>query len=187
MSEILKMVNWVDVFVLILLIRILYVSSNVGVGKQILPLILLVLILLLTLYYYGIVASYIDTRTFIAPAMCKAVAYFSMLFVFAVIYRIAARVTGVLVALGEGTAGPIEKIGGAILGFVRSFFIIGLVLIGFLLFPNEALRTSVKDSYSGILIADLNIKTYNQIVGLISRYNGTSNQKELSEFLMEKE
>ena len=55
-------VNWVDIVALILLIRVSYVSSRIGVGRQILPFVFLGLILTVSLYNYQVVASFFIDR-----------------------------------------------------------------------------------------------------------------------------
>ena len=56
--------NWIDVLSLIILLRISYVGSMLGVGSQILPFVSLSLIYFTTLYYYNslavLVARYIN-------------------------------------------------------------------------------------------------------------------------------
>ncbi|MBN1353514.1 MAG: hypothetical protein JW994_02445, partial [Candidatus Omnitrophica bacterium] len=86
MSSILENVNWVDIFALILLIRIIYISSHVGVGKQILPLILLTAGLVLLLYYYPKIGDFIATRFTIPLALSEFGVYSLLTVVFILAY-----------------------------------------------------------------------------------------------------
>ncbi len=189
MSEIFNRVNWVDVFALILLIRISYVSSRIGVGKQILPLIFLALILIVSLYIYRDIAYFFVQRYSFNPATCKFFSYSLTTLIFAVIYHIVMRVTGFLLFRGEAGTGTIERAGGAFLGFVRSVLIIGIVMIAFLLMPIRAMETSVKNSYSGFFFINTNLKVYCYSMSFILRNSGTKivRQDVLEQLLSKKE
>lgn len=187
MSDLLSRVNWIDIFALILFIKIGYVSSRIGVGKQILPLILLVLILTISLYNYGTVASFFINRYSFMASLCKFFSFSLMALVFFIIYSITTRLTGIFLFSTESEVGGIEKIGGVILGISRSFLIIGIVLIVFLLVPVKFVETSVKNSFLGRFIISANVKVYTLGVNLGLRDDEVSYEKEMSELFGEKE
>ena len=169
MSELFNRVNWVDVFALILLVRISYVSSRIGVGRQILPLILLALILTVPLYTYQDIAYFFAQRYSFKPATCKFFSYFLTVLIFAVIYHILLRVTGFLLFRGEASTGTIERVGGAFLGLARSTIMIGIITIGLLLAPLKFTEDSVKGSYSGFFFIKTNLRVYSYVMNFILR------------------
>ena len=187
MSEILNKVNWVDIFVLILLIRISYISSRVGVGKQILPLILLVIILSLALKYYSEFADFFVGRFGLPSSACNFFSYFCIVTVFGVIYYVISRVTGFFLSIGEDAVGNIEKIGGLVIGFFRSVLIIGIILTGFLLLPVKFFESGVRNSFSGAFFINVNLKIYATTANLIFRRGNISSEKIRSQLLKEKD
>ncbi|MBL7156916.1 MAG: CvpA family protein [Candidatus Omnitrophica bacterium] len=187
MLAVLNRVNWVDIFALILLLRISYISSRIGVGIQILPLISLVLILAITLYNYAGIATFFVNKLSMASSTCNFFSYLFMALIFAVIYRVVLRSTGMFLAMGEAEAGGIEKVGGAILGILRSNIILGLVMIGLLLIPIKPIEESVKNSYSGLFFVKTNLDIYSFTMNLVLGRDKASTKKTLSQLLSKKE
>lgn len=185
MSELFNRVNWVDVFALILLIKISYVSSHIGVGKQLVPFALLVLILTIALYYYQDIANFFIERSFFDPAVCRFFAYVLAASPFYALYIVTLRMTRILVS-GERITGGIERVGGAIVGMLRASIIIGIVLIGFLLAPVKALEDSIKYSYSAFFFVETDLKIYAVLRNLIFRNDPVSHRQVLAELCAEK-
>jgi hypothetical protein len=164
LSELIKRVNWVDVLSLILLLRITYVSSRVGVGRQVLPLGMLTIILTVVLHCYSTVAATIAERLGIDGGFSAFMSYLVLVLSGYLIYKIIGRLTGAVFVREDGEVGSIEKVGGAIFGICRAFIIIGLVTISLLLTPIRYVDYSVKHSLSGFFFVDMNVKLYSMIV-----------------------
>jgi len=163
----LSKLNWVDIFAVILLVRIGYISSYIGVGKQILPLLLLETILLITLYNYANIAAFFAKSYSFTPSTCRFFTFLLMTLAFFAIYHVIMRLTGMFFSSnGDGAVG-IEKIGGLVLGVLRSSVLIGIVLINLLLFPFKFVEDSVKNSSTGFFFISANIRAYTHIANLI--------------------
>lgn len=186
MIGLLQKVNWVDILTLILLIRISYISSRIGVGKQILPLLLLALILTVSLHNYRIIGWFFVDQYGFRANFSLFFSYFFMALGFFVIYHIASRIAGFCFLPGEIVPGGIEKVGGTILGLVRSIFIIGLVLIALLLMPVRFVQESVKNSSLGLFYIRAGLKTYSITANLIFKKK-ISYKEELTELFSEEE
>ena len=185
MSELLSRINWVDVFSLILLIRISYTSSHIGVGRQILPLALLALILLITLYSYMDIATFLSERYAFTPSTCEFFTYAVTGGVLLIVYHLISRVVGFALFSAEGgvTSTPgIEKAGGMLLGVLRSTIFIGLILTGFLLAPVKFTESGVRNSYSGLFFIKANLEIYNSLTNLIFRGDDRSHRRTLEQF-----
>lgn len=189
MSELLSRINWVDVFSLILLLRIGYTSSHIGVGRQILPLVLLVLVLLITLYSCPDIATFLSERYAFTPSTCEFFTYAVTGGVLLIVYHLISRVVGFALFSAEGgvtsTLG-IEKAGGMLFGILRSVIIIGLILTGFLLAPVKFIESGVKNSYSGLFFIKANLKIYNSLTNLIFRGDNRSHRRTLEQFSPDK-
>lgn len=187
MSELFHTVNWVDVVALILLIKITYTSSQIGVGRQILPLILLALIFLITVYSYSDIAAFFIERYSFRPSVCRFFTYFFMVLAFGIIYRVISRVTGLCLFHGEAKGGAIEKIGGAFLGLLRSIFIIGILMVCLLLTPAHFIEQGAVDSYSAPFFIEASLWFYNTVIDRIFKDEATTRRKTLSQLLSKKE
>lgn len=177
MIGLLRWINWIDILALILLIRITYISSRIGVGRQILPLFLLAFILTVCLHNYRIIAwFFVDQYEFKAePSLFFS--YFLMALLFFIFYHFVSRLGGFCFFPGEIVPGGIEKIGGIILGFVRSIFIIGLILIGLLLMPVKVIGDSVKRSNLGVFYINTSVKIYCVIANTVLKSKKSYNEK----------
>ena len=177
MLELFNRVNWVDLFALILLLRISYISSYIGVGKQILPIILLIIMLPLALYNYRDIASFFVDRYSLSSSVCEFFSYVIIILVLAFVYRSVLHITGAIFPFGQVEANGIEKVGGILVGFLRASIIVGLILIGVLLAPIKFAENGVKHSYSGSFFVTTNLKIYTHLVNAVVRnrvsYNDT--------------
>ena len=188
MVELFQRLNWVDILALILLIRITYVSSRIGVGKQILPFVLLVFILAISLHNYKAIASFFIERYSFMPSLCKFLSYALIVIIFMMVYHVASRIIGFcLFPSGIDAAGKIEKVGGTIFGLVRSVFIIGMVMIVLVLTPVRFVESSVKKSFVGAFSIGTSLRIYRLVAKLLFRDNSVSHEEELSELFSEKE
>ena len=186
MSELFNRVNWVDLFALILLLRICYVSSYIGVGKQILPLFLLAVMLPITMYNYREIAAFFINRYSITPSYCFFLSFAITLMVLSAGYRILIRISGVLFPGMQGEASGIEKVGGVLLGIVRSLVIIGMLMIGLLLMPVNFIEDSVKGSYSAQFFVETDVRIYTSMVNLLLSKKQISYQDTLATLLSKK-
>lgn len=186
MGEILNRVNWVDLVALILLIRISYISSYIGVGKQILPIILLTSILSITLYNYREIASFFIKKYSFDTSLCIFLSFIIMVLVFSMVYRTILRITGVLFPLGPMEAGGIEKVGGVVLGLLRTTIIVGLLIIALALVPVKFVEESVKNSYSGTFFIKRNAELYSYITNAILRKEKISPENTVAQVLANK-
>ncbi len=171
MSELLTRANWVDILALILILKIAYVSSRIGVGKQILPLILLLIILCISLYYYKEISDFFVGRFGFSKSICRFFSFLSIVTLFGVIYRVLARIANLFLTVGEKEeeGGGIEKIGGALFGILRSIFIVGIVMIAFLLAPIRFVENSVKNSPIATFLVRTNVRIYCNTLNIIRR------------------
>jgi len=186
LAELFNRVNWVDLIALILLLRISYTSSLIGVGKQILPLVTLVLIVSIILHSYSDIASFFVGRYSFAPSTCEFACYVIMGVVFFVIYHFIGRLSGFFIAVGEAASGGVEKAGGALLGILRSIIIVGLVAIGLLLTPVRFVESSVKGSYSASFFISADLRIYVAAANLIFREERISYREALAKLLAQK-
>jgi len=186
LAELFYRVNWVDLIALILLLRISYTSSRIGVGKQILPFVTLVLIVPIILYSYREVASFFVGRYSFTPSICEFACYAVMGAVFLIVYHIVGRLSGFFISTGEAASGGIERVSGTLLGILRSVIIIGLVTIGLFLTPVKFVENSVKDSYSASFFISADLRIYVACANLVFKEKKISYAAALEKLLAQK-
>jgi len=167
LAELFNTINWVDLVALILLLRICYISSRIGVGKQLLPLGLLLVILLITLHNYEKIAWLFVDRYAFSKTICLFTSYAFMLTAFFVIYHVVSRLVGALPDVIP--MATLERAAGVAIGLVRAVLIIGLIFIGFLLAPSAYVSKSVKNSYSGRFFVEMDLAIFGSVNNAFSK------------------
>ncbi len=164
--EVLRRANWVDLLALILILRIGYTGSFLGIGKQILPLLSLFFTLTCSLYYYGGITLFITSRSSLPRSVCE---FFIFLFIAIILSIITQIINRYIHFKRPEVLVPIERAGGAVFGLLRATIITGLTFVIFLLAPIEDVGQSMKSSASGIFIVKLNLDFYTNIINTIQK------------------
>lgn len=165
-GNILRQINWVDVFVLILLVRGTYIGLRRGFLNEIFRIFGIILALFVSIRYYTKIAQFLTRQAFFSELslpfneglsfICLSL---SVLLIFE-LGRVIARFGMRLEA-----SGSLERIGGLVCGFVRGGILASLVLFALNLFPSEYLRKSIKeDSLSGSYVIEVGPTVYDTII-----------------------
>jgi uncharacterized membrane protein required for colicin V production len=171
--EIIKKINWIDIFVVILLFRIGYVSINSGLIPEIFKLSGTILAIYVSLHYYtafvGLLAK--------APIVKNILPLKFLDFLSFVILAILAYFIFALLRKGFSRIFKIEAVpglkywGGFVLGIIRAFFLCGLIVFMLVISGTGYLKNSVRNSYSGKYLIRIAPKTYGSLwYGLFSKF-----------------
>lgn len=149
--DILKQFNWVDIFYVIILIRIGYVAVKNGFPVELFKLLGILLAAYLSLHYYIIFSDYIvgrigekalplqDDITFLSFIALAILGY--------LIFMLLGRVFSRFIQM---EAVPnLNKWGSLILSIMRSFLCVSLLIFILVISPWGYFRDSVNNSYSG--------------------------------------
>ncbi len=140
--DIITKLNWVDVLVVIIMLRTSYVAFQDGLSHEIFPLIGAFSSLVLSLNYYKKIALIISQDTGNIPlvvlnCLCFAVLFMGIIFIFKFIRAIFDKIIKV-------TWHPfIEKFGGLLAGAVKASMITSAILIMLALVPLSYLKWSI--------------------------------------------
>jgi len=168
LTGILSRVNWIDIFALILLIKITYASLRIGVGKQILPGVLLLLIVLATFYGYNRMAIFLVNKFSFSASLAKFICYLFLLIICSILYRVIGRISKIFFSSEESETLGIEKAGGVILGIFRTTLILGLIFTCIMLAPFEFTEKAVTESLSGPMVIEINLNIYCSVMNLFA-------------------
>ena len=164
--EVLRRANWVDLLALILILRIGYTGSFLGIGKQILPLLSLLFTLTFSLYYYDKITLFITSRSTLPRSVCE---FFIFLFIVIILSIITQIINRYIRFKRPEVLVPIERVGGVVFGLLRATIITGLIFVILLLTPIEGIGESIRSSASGTFIVKLNLDFYTNIINAIRK------------------
>ena len=140
----LLLINWIDVLILILLIRTGYVGFARGLTNGILPLIGTFAALVASLHYYDIVGGAISTYL---PVKEIYTQYISYLFIGIGILMIA-RIFSVRMGGKENTIGGasfLDSLSGCILGCMRGILLVSYIAVALGITPVKYIQVSLKE------------------------------------------
>ena len=142
--EILSKINWVDVLVLILIVRTSYVSLQDGLSHEILPLVGSVCMPVFALHCYTKIAAFFYNNGLNLSIELLRLASFVLVAVcIGILFRFVKAIIDKTIKV---TWHPvIERFGGFLAGVVRSFILTSTVLIIIVLIPLPYLQWSVRD------------------------------------------
>lgn len=174
--DIITRLNWVDILVIIIMLRTSYVAFQDGLSHEILPVIGVSTSLVLSLYYYKIIAIVISQNMGNLPVGLLNVAAFAA--VFAAIIFVFKFVRLIFDKIIKVTWHPlIERFGGLIAGIVKASLVTSAVLIILVLMPLSYLRWSVCErSFSGMYFLRIGPAIYAKVAKVLPviKYDGAS-------------
>ncbi len=159
--NILKQCNWVDVFFVILLIRICYVAIKNGFSVELFKLLGTLSAVYLSLHYYIIFPDYIVGRIGAKNIPLEYLTFFSFIALAILGYLIFMLLSRVFSRFIQLEAVPnLNKWGSLILSIIRSFLLVSLIIFIFVIAPTGYFRNSVNNSYSGKRLFKIAPTTY---------------------------
>ena len=168
---ILKQINWVDIFALIILIRTSYIATRNTLPIELFKLLGTAAAVYLSLHYYiafssflkdnfgiNIPFKFLEFSSFLILAMLGYVIFFLARWLF---YRF----------LKIEAVPDLERWGALILSIARGILLAGFVLF-ILVFTNlNYFKNSVRDSYSGKILIEVPVVTYSSLWdGVMSKF-----------------
>ena len=142
--DLLARLNWIDVIVVILILRTSYVAFRHGLSHEIFPLIGAVSTLILSLHYYNTLALLV-TRNILQVNTAVAVffSFLALVIIIGLIFRLLRGIVDAIVKISWHPA--LEKFGGLIVGVIRASVVASTVLVILALLPLPYLQWSIRD------------------------------------------
>lgn len=142
--EIITRINWVDILVLIIVLRISYIAFQDGLSHEIFPLIGTVCTLVLSLHYYNKISSFLITNLAKIPVgLGNFLSFFALIIVIGFIFKLIRSIVDKIIKITWNSL--IEKFGGLFAGILRAAVVASTVLIIIALMPLSYLQWSIKD------------------------------------------
>lgn len=152
--------NWVDIIVIILLIRTCYVGTKSGFSLEIGRAVAIVAGFVVSFYYYNELGQFMSDHSFVPISWSKPLALLLVIVAAILIIKLTTVVLSKIVKLQF--APQVEKIGGGVLGVMRGVFLSSVVLVVLGMLPSSYIEDSVYSrSLSGGYIVKVSIGLYN--------------------------
>ena len=184
LAEIAAKVNWVDVLVLILLLKISYKGFCNGFSSEVMPLIDLTAILLISLHTYVLAGQFIS---YFIPLPKRYADLLSMLLIAAfmiIICRALERLSVKLIKLE--VVSFFDRMGGACLGILRATLTISFVLVVLVLIPVRYVESSIKDrSLTGTIFLKAGPALYDKVISILPGMEQRKSVSMTRRFLMD--
>lgn len=164
--EILGHINWVDVLVIIIILRISYIAFREGLTHEVFPLIGNIIIIVTALHYYIKLGSAIS-RNFLnlSSELSNFISFVILAVAAGFVFRLLNAFLNKLVKMQWHPL--IERFGGLVVGVIRASVITSLVLTVLSLAPLSYLQRSIRDkSVTGVYFLRIGPEIY----GSVSRF-----------------
>ena len=179
--EILTKINWVDVLVLILVLRTSYVSLQDGLSHEILPLVGSVCMLVFSLHYYlKIAAFFYNNGLNLSLELLRLASFILVAICIGILFRFIKVLIDKIIKV---TWHPvIERFGGLLAGLMRGAILTSTVLIIIVLIPLSYLQWSVRDkSLTGIYFLRIGPVIYEKVHAVLPTMKVGSSSAETRE------
>jgi len=162
LPETLTRINWIDIFVVILLFRTGYISLQSGLPIEIFKLFGIISAIYLAMHYYSLLSGFLSGNLlflqklpsefldFCVFSSLALVGYLAFVFLRAIFYRF----------IKVDATAPLDRWGGFTLGVIRGFLLSSLILFIFALSPVDYFEDSVNKSCSGKYLLSLSPNVY---------------------------
>lgn len=142
--QILSKINWVDILVVILILRTTYASFMDGLSHEIFPFLGTLAVFVLSLNYYKILGELISSNLENIPiGISNWIAFILLIVALGFIVKLLKIILDKIVRVQWHPV--IEKFGGLLAGVLKAYIITAMVLTVFVLSPLSYLRWSVNE------------------------------------------
>lgn len=162
MSEAFHRINWVDVLIVILLIRTSYIGAKTGLSTEIFKIVGVLLGLYFGIKYYSVVGSWMSSKISLPQEVSEGAAFLILVLVSMLSLKL---VTWGLEKIVKLTfADKLNKWGGFIIGLLRGGIVLSLLFMFFGIIQVDYLVKSVEErSLTGPLVQKIAPVTYQAI------------------------
>lgn len=159
--DLLKEINWVDIFAVILFIRLCFIATKYGFAVEFFKLLGILASLFVSLHYYTAISDFVRARvqTQKMPLQFLDFLFFMILAILAYLLFVLVRSAFYRFIKLEAVS-YLNKWGALILGILRSFLTLSLIMYMFVISSTGYLKSSVGDSFMGKRLFKIAPDTY---------------------------
>lgn len=169
---ILKQINWVDIFIVIVLLRISYVAVNTGLPIEIFKILGTLAAIYLSLHYYSSFAGTLQKFlgfSSISVGIYNLISFIGLAILGYMVFLILRNFLSRLMNLETVTV--LNRWAGLALGTIRGFLLSSLLIFMLVISGAGYFKASIKDSYSGKFVFKIAPAAYNLLwKGVASKF-----------------
>ncbi|MDP8260043.1 MAG: CvpA family protein [Candidatus Gygaella obscura] len=157
-KEIIYRLNWVDICIVVLFVRLIFIGAKTGFPTELLKLIGLVSGSIISFHYYVSFGAWVNAKVNMPKAPVEFVSYIVILvvslFSFVLIRNLILRLVHI------EAVSTVNRWGGLLLSILRAVFLCSAIIIGMLIIDNDYLKRSIDTSFFSNKIAMSGPNTY---------------------------
>jgi uncharacterized membrane protein required for colicin V production len=169
LSEIIRSVNWVDLVILAIFIRALFVGLKRGFIDEIFHLLATVASIFIVFHYYPHISQFFQERVLLSLGLANALGYGGLWALVAFVTKIVRD--GFRLIFKVEALSWINKVGGVLIAVVQGVLVAGLAVWLIFLSGNDYAKRTVENSLVGVRCAVVVSRVYEATcVGIISKF-----------------
>jgi len=159
-----KQFNWLDIFVIILLLRIGYIAIKTGLPLELFKLLGTIVSVYLSLHYYSVWADFLKARPALKNIPLELLSFVSFIALVILGHAIFILLRSLFLRfLKLEAVANLNKWGGLLLGIARGILLASLIMFILVISNLGYPKNSVKNSYSGKYLLRVAPATYSTI------------------------
>jgi membrane protein required for colicin V production len=182
LSAYLLKINWVDILILIILLRTSYVGFTRGLSHELLTLAGVITAIIVAIHNYKYLGSFFNNQFKLPFEFSNFIGFILLVLIVFIIIRFIRLFLYTIVKLELFP--PLERYGGLVLGVTRGCLVTSLLLLCLLFIPNQYVRSSI---YSNSLVGQAFLKIapmfYERTVSVFPKYRDAKQAKVIEEIL----
>jgi len=148
--DILRQLNWIDFLAIIILFRVCYIAFKSGLVVEFFKTLGTLSSIYLSLHYYTMLSDFVVKRFGLTNIPLKFLDFIFFIFLVILTYLFFVGLREVFSRFIKMEAVPqLSQWGGFILGLIRGFFLVSLIIFALVISNTSYLEKSVSDSYLG--------------------------------------
>ena len=161
MMDLLKRFNWVDILVIALALRIVYVSVKTGVVAELMKTLGVLLAIFISFHYYVKLAVFTGHYVAFSSVVLEVVAFVALWL--ATIFVCKLSRSGILMLFSVEAISAVDKWGAVIVSAGRFFLTVGMFMFVFLLTDNPYMERMTVTSFSQKYVMSIAPKVYRKM------------------------
>lgn len=160
LKELLKQTNWVDIFVVILLIRGAYTGINKGLFVEVFKFLGLIVAIVVSLHNYKGLAEFVTSHILLPSSASQVLSFIALALGILILFKFLRGIGQHIINIE--VISRLERNGGFIVGMIRSVLMASLVIFTLALIPLGNIRASINErSFLGPRLLRLPPAVYN--------------------------
>ncbi len=161
--EIIKNINWLDIIVLVIVVRGIYMGAKRGLTAELFNFFGIIISLILAVQWYSRIADVLILNFSLPIWLSKFLCFIVIVQIIRLVFKYS--LTFLLKILNIQFIPQLERIGGGVVGFGRGVIVSGILMLTFSFIPNDYMRESIETkSFTGSFLIKVTERTYTSLI-----------------------